>query len=64
MHSPTPWRWIEGDKWPGEEMGRFVDANGENICDFGNSTQYYPTEGKEPSPEDIAYILERVNKGE
>jgi hypothetical protein len=49
-HSPGPWRWVYADGGQIEgPLGRFVDANGEVVCDFGSDTQYYPTAGTEPS---------------
>ncbi len=44
-----------------EVLGGFVDADGKLICCFGVETQYYPTEGVEPSKEDIIAIVNAVN---
>lgn len=65
-HSPEPWKYIECMTQSGQnarysELGGIVDANGSPICWFGNSEQYYPTNGDEPSPEDMGRILACVN---
>ena len=52
--TPGPWYFVPagghlefGDD--GADMGRFVGASGEIICDFGDCTQYYPSQGTPPS---------------
>jgi hypothetical protein len=47
--TPGPWQWIHG---AGDTMPKIVGANGEKVCDFGDATQYYPTEGDPPVPAD------------
>lgn len=56
--SRTPWVWVPSD---GDNLGFFKNQFDEMICDFGESTQYYPTEGSEPAPSDIDFILRCVN---
>jgi hypothetical protein len=67
VHTPGPWRWIEakgstnaklvGVEYDGKSgTGRNAwELRGE-VCDFGDSTQYYPTEGNEPSDADMRLI--------
>jgi hypothetical protein len=52
--NPGPWR-VEIDD--DEHVGGIVDANGEGICDFGYSTQYYPSEGSLPDEPQLTLIL-------
>ena len=69
--SPWPWSWAERNKKT-EDLGAIQDSNKENICSFGNCTQYYPSEGEEPaeinkefiihSPEYIHELLLIINK--
>lgn len=42
---------LEGD------VGSIVRADGSIVCDFGDDTQYYPSAGNPPEPEDLATIL-------
>lgn len=39
------------------DMGGFVDASGNIVCDFGNAEQYYPVQGTPPSADDAALIV-------
>lgn len=51
--TPGPWEWFR----PG---GKFLpvlrDSNRNEVCNFGNAEDYYPTEGEEPGPEDALLI--------
>jgi len=57
-HSPEPWRYKDSD---GSSLGGLMDANGKDICWFGNDESYYPTAGNEPSPADVRRIVACVN---
>lgn len=46
-HTPGPWHWDDGDPLD-NLMPRLVSESGEVVCDFGDCTQYYPTEGTPP----------------
>ena len=50
--TPGPWEWHPGHR---TTMGDFQGPRG-SICDFGDATQYYPTEGTPPSDADAAFI--------
>jgi hypothetical protein len=40
------WNWFN----PGcEYLAILLDQNGEEVCNFGNQEEYYPTEGTEPN---------------
>jgi hypothetical protein len=56
---PPPWKLIPGHnrEYEGSNMGWIEDANGKVICDFGDDTQYYPSEGFPPSGPVAASIL-------
>lgn len=59
--SPGPWRWKPVDQldrggYP-SEMPILLDCNGKEVCNFGDDTQYYPTEGTPPGAEDAALIV-------
>lgn len=58
-HSPLPWKWVASTDM--NNLGAFIAADGSTVCDFGDATQYYPTEGTEPSEADRILIVERVN---
>jgi hypothetical protein len=51
--TPGPWHWKEELRH--DDMPRLLSPSG-RVCDFGNSTQYYPSEGEPPSDEDAAHI--------
>ena len=53
--SSGPWRWKTKDDKYLEELPRLV-SDSKTICWSGNSTQYYPTEGEDPSAEDAEFI--------
>jgi hypothetical protein len=50
--TPGPWEWHPRH---GTIMGYFQGPRG-SICDFGDATQYYPTEGAPPSDKDAHFI--------
>lgn len=56
--SPRPWTWAPGKN---DAVGAIFDANDSIVCDFGDSTQYYPTEGVPPSASDMELLLAAVN---
>lgn len=63
-HPAGLWKWIDHhcDNYEDDEnMGAFVTEYGVEICNFGNCTTYYPSEGKEPSKPNIDRILASVN---
>jgi len=39
------------------DMGGFVDASGNIVCDFGNAERYYPKQGTPPNADDAALIV-------
>lgn len=61
--TPGPWEFEDEGK---NFMGRFVSASGEQICDFGYNTTYYPVEGQPPEDADrraialLPTILQRL----
>jgi len=65
-HTPGPWKIVrhmgfglEGVKEtddPECQMG-FAGPNGERVCWFGQSADYYPTEGDEPSEADARLMV-------
>ena len=58
--TPRPWKWIKPDpKDTGQ--GGFESESGATVCDFGDGTQYYPTEGTPPSEADAELIVRAVN---
>lgn len=64
-HTPGPWKIVrhmgfdfqdaEERDDPECQMG-FAGPNGERVCWFGHSADYYPTEGDEPSEADARLI--------
>jgi len=54
-HSPAPWKWIVEFE-DSAKMPSLVDANGKEICNFGDSEQYYPLEGTPPNDENSKLI--------
>lgn len=40
--TPGPWKWVEG-------KGTWRGSIEPDVCDFGDDTQYYPTEGEPPN---------------
>jgi hypothetical protein len=59
--SPTPWRWVDRHSGDNKDCGGIVDANGVEVCNFGNRETYYPRAGEEPSQENIQMLLDAVN---
>lgn len=55
--SSAPWTWIGANRVT-LDVGSIRDGAGWSVCDFGNSARYYPTQGTEPSDEDIRLITE------
>lgn len=51
---PWPWKWIPE---VGDTMPALVDANGDEIFNFGNARQYYPSEGSPPEDPRILELL-------
>lgn len=72
QHTPGPWRWLDASqancKFGEHDLARLVgplydvtvnDLNPgrvHEVCSFGNSETYYPTEGTEPSEADKRLI--------
>lgn len=64
-----PWHWSDG---VGDTLATLRAANGTEICNFGDATQYYPTEGSEPNatnaaliahaPQDVAALLDALRQ--
>lgn len=54
--SPGPWKFIV-DENDYHDNGRISDKDGFDVCSFGNSEQYYPTDGEAPSDCDMQLIL-------
>jgi hypothetical protein len=65
--TPGPWEWHENG---GRDMGRFDGAEGRSVCTFGDSSDYYPTQGEPPetwdrdliahAPTDLASLIATV----
>ena len=57
-HTPGPWTYEKSGRESGLEgdMPAIFGPDREVICDFGDSTQYYPTEGVPPSEADARLI--------
>lgn len=58
--SAGPWLFEPGSdpEWDGGFEGGIIAHGGDYVCDFGDSTQYYPSEGSPPSTEDATFITE------
>jgi hypothetical protein len=41
-----------------DDMPHLLDANGDEVCSFGYSTDYYPSEGVPPGDADRALIAD------
>lgn len=54
--SAGPWKFIV-DEDDYHDNGRISDKDGFDVCSFGNSEQYYPTDGEAPSDCDMQLIL-------
>lgn len=59
-HTKEPWHWIEGSEKT-NDRAKLIGANGDEVCNFGNCAQYYPTDGTEPSDDDKIRIVMAVN---
>lgn len=61
--TPTPWRYDEAPSFEYYEgpLDKIVGADGKTVCDFGDSTQYYPTAGTPPDRDDAREMVRRVN---
>lgn len=54
--TPGPWEFIfDCDDY--HDNGRIAGKDGFDVCSFGNSEQYYPTDGEAPSDCDMQLIL-------
>ena len=54
-HTPGPWTFKPEAGTPGKDdndMGGIRAVDGSWICDFGNGTHYYPTQGTPPCAPD------------
>lgn len=57
--TPGPWTFVPESGTPGHDdndMGGIRTADHKWVCDFGNGTHYYPTEGTPPSVADGALM--------
>lgn len=52
--TPGEWTWEQGSD--PEDMPHLM-SQGAEVCNFGDSANYYPTEGSPPSEADAAYIV-------
>lgn len=50
--TPGPWEWVD----PGDTYMPVLTGETANVCDFGDSEQFYPIEGTPPSDADCAFI--------
>ena len=56
-HTPGPWTWVDiANEWDDGPLARLVDSTGDDVLNFGDNTQYYPTEGLEPTKADARLI--------
>lgn len=53
--SKGPWKWKIADGYS-EVMAILESTDGSQVCNFGNSETYYPTQGEEPSGADMSLI--------
>lgn len=53
--TPGPWGFKYSEEYD-TDRGSFIGKDGRQVCWFGDSETYYPTDGTEPSHEDIALI--------
>ena len=56
LHTRGPWAWVVDKDELSDTCPKLVGADGVNICDFGDSTTYYPSCGNEPNDADMALI--------
>lgn len=52
-HTPGPWIWLEKSEWM--DMPSLASPSGE-VCNFGDSQTYYPTQGEPPNKADARLI--------
>lgn len=57
-HTPGPWKWHRPNGDWATEMSSLVDDTGKQVLNFGNSEQFYPTEGTEPNDADALLIAD------
>jgi len=55
-HTPGPWYWVDDGDLDITEMPKLRGAQGVEVCNFGDGTAYYPTEGEPPNLIDAALI--------
>jgi hypothetical protein len=59
-HTPGPWIWIYPEGFDGPyyegQLPRIESGSGACVAAFGDSTQYYPTEGETPEAADRELI--------
>ena len=55
--TPGPWEWL---LYPGVRDTRepILQAPHDNVCDFGDSETYYPSNGNAPNTDDMMFIAE------
>jgi len=53
-HSPGPWKWMEPPHVGDGPV--LLDRNGNEVCNFGNTSWHEPEGGIEPSPADRTLI--------
>lgn len=56
-HTPKPWTWEKATEGYEGPRGAIIGGDGETVCDFGDNTTYYPTEGCEPDEKDRLLML-------
>ena len=54
-HTPGPWTWGKR-KLAEAPVGTLYGKDGAVVCDFGDATQFYPSEGELPSAADARLI--------
>lgn len=59
-HTPTPWT-FEPPAKDSDWQGAIKGPGGVEVCSFGDSTQYYPTEGCPPDEDDAEFLIRAVN---
>ena len=59
MSKHTPGPWVFHHNGDNHHIGAILGNGGEGdaVCDFGDGTDYYPTEGTAPEKHDLALIL-------
>lgn len=59
--TPGPWKFVPAGGTSAyrdalADMGRFIGADGTVVCEFGDCTTHYPSEGSPPSDDDAILI--------